>query len=423
MTTTQWIAVLIVVALLASIATYFAVPPRVVEKVVEKPVEVEVLPKLKAGFIYVGPIGDIGWTFAHDQGRLYCENTFPFLETVYREAVPEPECARVIEELIAEGCKVIFTTSFGFMDPTLEAAKKHPDVFFFHCSGYKRHKNMGTYFAEFYQLYYLNGLMAGALTKTNKVGYVAAFLIPELVRHINAFAIGVHEVNPDAKVYVIEMGTAWYDPPKARECAETLIAKGCDVIAFTEDSPTVVQVCEEHTLKGERVLSFAHYSPMLKFGPNSCVSGQLVHWEVIYADILAKIYTGVYTTENLENVDYWWMLKEEAVELGADFGVPINEKFLDELKAVKVKERITGREISVYELIFLRLKQMSEESPTFDPFTGPLYGWTSSPEELVQVAAPGERLGHDELWMMQYWIVPVYEAPPLPGPIPAVPKG
>ncbi|MEM1680822.1 MAG: BMP family ABC transporter substrate-binding protein [Sulfolobales archaeon] len=187
--------------------------------------------------MYVGPIGDYGWSHAHDVGRRYIETVFKDkVETYYVESVEEPKVYDVLKKLVGEGYKVIFTTSFGFMDGTLQAAKEFPNVIFFHCSGYKRWYNMGTYFADLYQLYYLNGLMAGALTKSGKVGYVAAHPIPEVVRHINAFALGVKEVNPNAKVYVVWIH-AWYDPPKARAAAESLIAQGVDVLAFTEDSP------------------------------------------------------------------------------------------------------------------------------------------------------------------------------------------
>jgi len=361
--------------------------------------------KIKAAFIYVGPILDYGWTHAHDVARRIVDAEFDWLETAYAERVSEADVARYIDRFVQEGYDVIFTTSFGFMDPTLEAAKKYPNVIFFHCSGYKRWKNMGTYFAEFYQLYYLNGLMAGALTKTNKIGYVAAYPIPEVIRHINAFALGIKEVNPDAKVYV-KWIYAWYDPVKAREAAEALINEGCDVLAFTEDSPTVVEVGEQYTKEGKQIYTFSHYSPMLKYGPDTVVSGQLVHWEVIYRDILVKIYTGVYNTTNLENVDYWWMLREGAVELGCDFGVPINPKFVDELKAKVIDHPEFGR-ISVYDLVFKRLKQMSEPTVVFDPFTGPI----RDQEGNIRIPA-GMRADHDTLWTMDWFVDNV--ATPLP---------
>jgi len=311
---------------------------------------------LKAAFIYVGPVGDYGWSHAHDVARRYVDEKFPWLETVYAEAVAEADVARYIERfLIEEKVDVVFTTSFAFMDATIEAAKKHPDKIFFHCSGYQRAKNVGTYFAEFYQIYYLNGLMAGALTKTGKVGYVAAYPIPEVVRHINAFALGIKEVNPKATVDVHWI-FSWHDSSKARMAAEELISTGCDALAFTEDSPTVVEVGQEYMEKGQPVYTFSHYSPMQKFGPDSCVSGQLVHWGVFYEDILAKIYAGVYDNTNLQDVDYWWMLKERACELGGEFGIPINSKFEQVLKEKKVEDPVLG-EISVYDLVMIRLAQ------------------------------------------------------------------
>ena len=360
---------------------------------------------IKAGFVYVGPIGDYGWTHAHDQGRKIVDKKYNWLNTVYLESVPEAEASSAIENLINQGCNVIFTTSFGFMDATYEAAKQHPDIIFFHCSGYKRYKNMGTYFAEFYQLYYLNGLMAGALTKTGKAGYVAAYLIPEVVRHINAFALGFRETAKargfdDPKVYVLEIG-AWYNPDKAREFARVLIERyDCDALAFTEDSPAVIQYCQElFESKGKLVYAFAHYSPMLSYGRNVTLSGQLVHWEVIYEDILVKIHNGTYNTTNLENVDYWWMLGEGAVELGADFGVPINPIFEDDLKNVMVEDKLTGETVSAYELVMRRLNAMNKTEPEFEPFTGPIYA--NNGTLMVQ---EGVKLGHDELWDMQWFV-------------------
>lgn len=374
--------------------------PKVVEVTKEVTVEVPVAEKLKAAWIYVGPIGDYGYSYAHERGRLYVQDKFPWLEALPpAEAVPEADCDRYIERFIVEeGADVVFTTSFGFMDATIEAGEKHPDKMLFHCSGYERRPNVGTYFAEFYPLYYLCGLMAGALTKTNKVGYVAAHPIPEVVRHINAYALGVKEVNPEATVHVRWL-FAWVAPDKAKEAAEALIAEGCDALSFTEDTPTVIEVGQEYCEKGEPVYTFgSHYSPMMRFGPDSCVSGQLVNWGVLYEDILAKIYTGAYTNENLENVDYWWMLKEGAVELGADWGVPINPKFEEALKEKKVTDPVLG-EISVYDLVMKRIEQMSEETVLFDPFTGPI----KDQEGEVKIEA-GRRASHDELWTIDWFV-------------------
>src|SRR3989337_2787721 len=146
--------------------------------------------KLKVGFIYVGPIGDYGWTHAHNQARLIAEKTLP-IETLYVESVPEAQVEPFIDKLIQQGSKVVLTTSFGFMDGTLAMAKRYPNILFGHASGFKRNPNMFTYMADFYQIYYLNGLMAGALTKTGKVAYVGAFPIPEVKRHLGALALAL----------------------------------------------------------------------------------------------------------------------------------------------------------------------------------------------------------------------------------------
>ncbi len=354
--------------------------------------------KLKAGWIYVGPIGDYGWTHAHNEGRLYVEKAFPWLETIYAEAVPEADVERFLDRFIVEEkCDVVFTTSFGFMDGTIAAAKKYPDKIFFHCSGFKRAPNSGTYFADFYQLYYLNGLMAGALTKTGKIGYVAAHPIPEVVRHINAFTLGIREVNPKATVDVRWL-FAWYDPAKAREAAEALISAGADVLAFTEDSPTVLQVGQEYTQKGQPVYTFSHYSPMEKFGPDSCVSGQLVDWGILYEDILAKIYLGIYNNKNLEDVDYWWLMREKAVKLGGSFEHPINPKFVDALKAAQVTDPLLG-ELSVYDLVMKRIEQMTDPAMLFDPFTGPI-----KDQDGVERVKTGQRLSLGELLSMDWFV-------------------
>ena len=363
------------------------------------PPEEAAAPGMKACYIYVGPIGDYGWTHAHDQGRLYVEGEFDWLETAYAESVPEADADRFLDRFVVEeGCDVIFTTSFGFMDGTIAAAEKYPDTLFFHCSGFKRAPNSGTYMADFYQLYYLNGLMAGALSKTGKVGYVAAHPIPEVVRHINAFTLGVREVNPEATVDVRWL-FEWYDPAAAREAAEALIATGVDVLAFTEDSPAVIEVGQEYTEKGEPIYTFSHYSPMGDFGPDSAVSGQLVDWGIIYEDILMKAYTGVGNNPNLQDVDYWWLMREKAVVLGARFDEPINPKFEDELKAVTVTDPLLG-EISVYDLVFKRTEQMTDPAMLFDPFTGPIKDQDGTLRlEAGQRASIGELLSID--WFVE----------------------
>ncbi|MFB6290125.1 MAG: BMP family ABC transporter substrate-binding protein [Candidatus Bipolaricaulia bacterium] len=361
--------------------------------------------KLKAGFIYVGPVGDYGYSKGHDVGRKYVEELFPWLDTFYVENVPPSDVESTIDKFVNNrNADVIFTTSFGHMNPTISAAKKYQDTIFFHCSGYKRAKNVGTYFSGLYQTYYLSGLMAGALTETDKLGYVGAVPTPEVKRHINAFAIGIKEVNPDAKLHVRWIN-AWYDPAAAKEATQSLLEIGVDGFAFTEDSPTVLQTAQENGAFG-----FSHYNPMYRFAKDAVVSGQISNWGVIYADILYKVYYGVYTDENLKNVDYWWLLKEGAAELGAKRGMKINPKYEDELKSTMVKDPMLG-DISVYDLVMKRMKQMKADRVTFDPFIGPM-----KDRQGIQRLRKGEWATHDELWQIQ-WAYPNIE-----GPWPGEPK-
>ena len=322
--------------------------------------------KLKAGFIYVGPVGDYGWSHAHDVGRKFAMEKLPWLETVYIESVGESDSSRIIDRLIQEQeMDVVFTTSFGYMDDTVKASKKYPNQTFMHASGFKQTKNLGTYFADLYQMYYLNGIMAGALTKTNKIGYVAAFPIPELIRHIDAFALGIKVANPKAKLDVRWI-YAWYGPDKAKEAAEALIAEGVDALAFTEDTPAVIEVGQEHTEKGKQIYTFSHYSPMQPYGVDSVVSGQLVDWGIMYVKILRSIKDGTWN-----NKDMWWLAAEKGAILGGNFKEIINPKFIGDLKSYMIPSKAFGR-ISAYDLILKRYAQMKKGVHVFDPFTGPI---------------------------------------------------
>jgi basic membrane protein A len=349
--------------------------------------------KLKAGFIYVGPVGDLGWSHAHDVGRKFAESKLPWLESVFIESVPEADSARIIDRFIQEEkCDVVFTTSFGYMDDTIKAGMKYPDKHFMHCSGFKQSKNVGTYFADLYQIYYLNGLMAGALTRTNKIGYVGAFPIPEVVRHINAWALGAKAANPDAEVHVRWI-YAWVGPEKAKEAAEALIAEGCDALAFTEDTPAVIEVGQEHTEKGKQIYTFGHYSPMQSYGVDSVVSGQLVDWGVMYVKILQSLYDGSWT-----NDDLWWLAAENAAILGGDFDNIINPKFVDDLKAAKIKTKAFG-DISAYDLVLKRYEQVRKGTDVFEPFTGPISDNTG----VVKIKK-GAKASKGELLSIMYYV-------------------
>jgi simple sugar transport system substrate-binding protein len=343
--------------------------------------------------VYVGPVGDYGWSHAHDVGRKFAESKLPWLETIFIESVAESDSARIIDRFVqGEKVDVVFTTSFGYMDDTVKAGAKYPDKLFMHCSGFKQTPNVGTYFADLYQTYYLNGLMAGALTKTNKIGYVAAFPIPELIRHINAFALGIKAVNPKAKVH-IKWIYAWYGPDKAREAAEALIAEGCDNLAFTEDTPAVIEVGQEHTEKGRQIYTYSHYSPMLPYGKDSVVSGQLVDWGVMYVKILQDIYNGTWKKDDL-----WWLIAEKAAILGGSFDNIINPKFVGELKMKMVDTPDFGK-ISVYDLIVKRYEQMKKGPDVFDPYDGPIKDNTGK-----LMIKEGTRASKGDLLSIMYYV-------------------
>jgi len=349
--------------------------------------------KMKAGFIYVGPVGDYGWSHAHDLGRKFVEKKFPWLETVYVEAVPESDSSRMIDRLVQEQkCDVVLTTSFGYMEDTVAAGTRYPDKLFMHCSGFKRSANVGTYFGDLYQMYYLNGIMAGALSKTGKIGYVGAFPIPEVVRHIDAFALGVKVSNPAAKVNV-KWIYAWYGPDKAKEAAEALIAEGCDALAFTEDTPAVIEVGQRHTEKGNQIYTFSHYSAMQNYGVDSVVSGQLMDWSGIYAKIFEDINNKTWTNE-----DIWWLAKEKAAILGGNETDPVNPKFIPALKEAMVDTKDFGK-ISAYNLVMKRYEQMQQGVDVFDPFTGPI----SDNQGKVMIPA-GARASKEDLLSIMYYV-------------------
>ncbi len=377
---------LIIAAVIVGVVAYFAVSP-------EKEEVVDAEKKLKAGFIYVGPVGDYGWSHAHDVGRKFAMEKLPYLETTFVESVGEADSARIIDRMIQEqGMDVVFTTSFGYMDDTIKAGAKYPDKHFMHCSGFKQSKNVGTYFVDLYQMYYLNGLMAGALTKTDKIGYVAAFPIPELIRHIDAFALGIKDANPKAEVHV-KWIYAWYGPDKAKEAAEALIAEGVDTLAFTEDTPAVIEVGQDHTEKGKQIYTFAHYSPMQQYGVDSVVSGQLVDWGGQYVTILESFRNGTWKKD-----DMWWLAAEDAAILGGDFSDIINPKFVDELKAFKLKADDVG-DTNAYDLIVKRYEQMKQGVDVFDPFVGPI----KDNKGKVQIA-DGARASKGDLLSIMYYV-------------------
>lgn len=263
---------------------------------------------LKVAFVYIGPPGDLGWTYEHERGRLALQKYFgDKIETKYIENVPEgPDAERVIRQYAQAGYDVIFTTSFGYMDPTLAVAKEFPKVIFEHCSGYKTAPNMATYFGRIEEARYLTGIIAGRMTKSNKIGYVAAFPIPEVVRGINGFTLGVRSVNPNAKVQVVWTNT-WYDPVKEREAAVALLDAGCDIIAQHQDTTEPQKAAQER-----KKLSIGYDSDMGKFVGDTVLASAVWNWETYYIDTIQKVLDGKWQTHS-----YWGGLKDGIAKISA----------------------------------------------------------------------------------------------------------
>ena len=243
---------------------------------------------LKAAWVYVGPVGDAGWTFAHDLGRKAVEAEYgDKIKTSFVEKVPEgPDAERVIRDLAQQGNKIIFATSFGYMEPMLKVAKDFPDVKFEHATGYKTADNMRVYDARFYQDTYLAGMIAGKMTKTNTLGFVGSFPIPEVLRNINAFTLGAQAVNPKIKTKVVWVST-WFDPPKESEAAQTLINGGADVLLQNTDSTAVLQTADK---AGK--YAFGWDSDMSAFGGKAHLGSAIVDWSNYYKKSIKEVMDG-----------------------------------------------------------------------------------------------------------------------------------
>ncbi|MEM7507275.1 MAG: BMP family ABC transporter substrate-binding protein [Pseudomonadota bacterium] len=274
---------------------------------------------LKVGFVYVGPVGDHGWTYQHDQGRQAIEAEFgDRVETTFVESVSEgPDAERVIRQLASSGHGLIFTTSFGFMDPTLTVAKQFPDVKFEHATGFKRAPNVATYSGRFYEGRHVIGKIAGAMSKTGKIGYIASFPIPEVVRGINAATLAAQQVNPDITVQVVWVNT-WYDPGKEADAAKALIAQGADIIMQHTDSPAALQAAE-----AAGVMAFGQASNMEKFAPNAQLTAIEDNWAPYYVKRTQAVLDGTW-----ESGDSWAGIADEEVVMSPYKNMP------DEVKAM-----------------------------------------------------------------------------------------
>jgi basic membrane protein A len=322
--------------------------------------------EFNVGFVYIGSPGDAGWTYAHDQGRQYLEKKLPYVKTFCQESVNESDdVKRVLNELARKDCKVIFATSHMHMDSVIQVAKNYPDIVFMHCGGNKLAENVGTYLGRDYQPRYLSGLIAGKMTKNDKIGFVAAYPIPEVLRCINAFTLGVREVDPQATVEV-NWTMAWNDPGKEKQAAMSLIEKGCHLICQHQDSDAVQQAAEE---KG--VLSIGSHNDMRRAAPNANLTSSIYNWGDYYVKIVEEVKNGTWKSEH-----YWGGLEDGVVALA-----PLADKVPAEVKAL------------------LAEKENAIRSKDFDVFEGPIKDQAGT----IKVPA-GESMNDDEILNFD-WLV------------------
>lgn len=291
--------------------------------------------EFKVGFVYVSPVGEAGWSHAHDQGRKALDGT-PGVTTAFQEAVPEgPDAERVLTAMARKGFDMIVAASYGYMDSVNKVAKQFPKTIFMHCSGFKRESpNVGTYFGRIYQARYLAGLTAGAMTKSKTIGYVAAFPIPEVIRGVNAFALGVQAVNPEAQVRVVWTKT-WYDPATEKEAAKSLLDVGADVIAMHQDSPGPMEAAQERG-----AWAIGYNSDMSRFAPKAHLTAPVWNWGVLYKKLVEKARAGQWQSEDL-----WWGMETGIVDL-APFGPMVPEAV--RAKVNQAKQDIIGGKLTVF---------------------------------------------------------------------------
>ncbi|WP_097460848.1 BMP family ABC transporter substrate-binding protein [Mangrovitalea sediminis] len=321
---------------------------------------------LKIGFVYIDPIGNIGWSYQHELGRKHMQEVLgDQVQSVAVENVADARAEAVFRQLASSGHQLIFTTSFSFMNPTLKVAKEFPNVIFEQATGFKTAPNMGNYNGRFYEAQYLSGLVAGAMTKSNKIGFILPFPIPEVYRVVDAFTIGLHETNPKATVSTVWVNT-WYDPGKEREAAQTLVASGVDVIATHTDSPAPMQVAESHG-----IYAIAQDSNQIKYGPKAQLTGVIDNWGPYYVETARRVLEGRWKPEST-----WGGLKSGIVQL-APLSPAVPKDIAD-----------------------LVMKRKAEiENGTFNIFTGPLYDQSGK----LKVPA-GKSLSEGELLGLQWFV-------------------
>jgi len=275
--------------------------------------------QLKVAFAYIGPVGDGGWTYAHDQGRKAVEAEFGNkITTSFVENVPEAaDAERVFRDFVGQGTKLVFGTTFGYMEPMLKAAADSKDVKFEHATGYKQADNLRTYDSRTYEGAYMVGVIAGGMTKSNTLGVVGSVPIPEVIRNINSFTLGAQSVNPKIRTKVVWVNK-WFDPPKEGEAAESLINQGADVLMQNTDSPAVLKKAQE---KGK--LAFGWDSDMTAYGPNAHLASAVINWGPYYKKAVKDALDGTWKSGG----NTWWGVKEGAIDI-----VSISDKVPADLK-------------------------------------------------------------------------------------------
>jgi simple sugar transport system substrate-binding protein len=321
---------------------------------------------LKVGFVYIGPIGDHGWTYQHEQGRKAMAAALgDKVTTNYVENVPEgADAERVIRNMAKDGYNLVFTTSFGYMNPTLKVAKQFPKVTFEHATGYKQDKNLGTYLAKTYEGRYVGGFLAAKMTKTKKIGYVASFPIPEVIRDIDAIQLALNKYNPGTEIKVVWVNS-WFDPGKEADAANALIDQGVDVIFQHTDSPAPIQTAERRG-----VYSVGYASDMAHFGPKSVLTSIVNNWGPHYIKATQSVLDGTWKSQ-----DFWGGLSDGTVELPISDVVPADVKS----EAEKIIASIKSGELH--------------------PFTGPIKDQTGA----VKIPA-GTTATNAELASMNYYV-------------------
>jgi basic membrane protein A and related proteins len=321
----------------------------------------------KIGFVYVSPIGDAGWTYQHDLGRKEMEKALAGkVTTSYVEKVAEgADAERVIREMASSGNRIVFATSFGYMNYVERVAKQFPKVTFMHATGYKSGPNFGNYNARFYEGRYLTGVIAGKMTKSNILGYVAAFPIPEVLQGINAFIRGARSVNPKAEVRVVWVNS-WYDPGKEREAALTLISQKADVVTHHTDSTAVVQAAQERN-----VYAFGYHSDMSKYGAKAHLSAATHHWGAYYTKVVQDVLAGTWKTGTI-----WGGIKDGFIKLA-----PINP-----VVPKDVQDQVAKIEGDI-------------RAGKFHPFTGPVVD-----QDGKERLAAGQVMSDADLGSMNYYV-------------------